>query len=447
MSAASKLLLILKLSCRLLVGMFGWVLIAPIVALLPRRRDWIAVIGRDDGKLLDNTKYFFLQASEILRPDVRVAFVTERNDVQSMLAGSAYEVVQYPSWRGVWFLLRCSSCIVDTPDWFRKFRRFLLVRAKFIQLWHGVGFKYVELDKWKNELHGAGGLFQKRLLWLRLIAYVVTGRLVRYDVVNSTSEFYRQKVFSRSLFGRYFLTLGYPRNTFGELGHSIKDAAWVNVDTAVKSAIPRWIEQNRKIVLVTPTFRGDLSAPISGNGLDMPMRLDANTAEALDAHCEANGIEFVFKFHPFERNTQKVYGKHLHLCGSDTDIYPLLPLADAMVTDYSSIYTDYLLIDRPIIFYVPDLAEYTTNDRAIQFDFHEMTPGPKLTSWPGVIAALTEQWREDNYVEERARLRRLAFDDLPQDQAVPKLIEFMREKMWIPVSSRTSGDMTEAHGK
>jgi CDP-glycerol glycerophosphotransferase (TagB/SpsB family) len=92
---------------------------------------------------------------------------------------------------------------------------------------------------------------------------------------------------------------------------------------------------------------------------------------------------------------------------------------------------DYLLVDRPVVFLVPDLDEYVRQDRQFQFDFHEMTPGPKVETWPQVLAVLEAQWQDDEFSAERARLRQLAFDGLDQLEAVPKLIAFMREQGWI----------------
>ena len=58
------------------------------------------------------------------------------------------------------------------------------------------------------------------------------------------------------------------------------------------------------------------------------------------------------------------------------DIYPLLKHTDMMITDYSSIYFDYLLLDKPIIFYPYDFEQYTKDDRNLLFDYESMTPGP-----------------------------------------------------------------------
>ncbi|MCB1195993.1 CDP-glycerol glycerophosphotransferase family protein, partial [bacterium] len=63
------------------------------------------------------------------------------------------------------------------------------------------------------------------------------------------------------------------------------------------------------------------------------------------------------------------------------DIYNLLPYTDFLITDYSSIYFDYLLTDKPIIFTPFDIQEYITKDRTFYFDYTAVTPGPKASDW------------------------------------------------------------------
>jgi CDP-glycerol glycerophosphotransferase (TagB/SpsB family) len=109
-----------------------------------------------------------------------------------------------------------------------------------------------------------------------------------------------------------------------------------------------------------------------------------------------------------------------------------MPASSALITDYSSIYMDYLLLDKPVLFLVPDLERYVREDRDLQFDFGAMTPGPKLASWPELAAELARQLDQDSYSTERRRLRQLGFDDLPQGNSVPALIDFMRGRSWLP---------------
>jgi CDP-glycerol glycerophosphotransferase (TagB/SpsB family) len=411
-----------------LAGALGWLLIAPFAILIPRHRAWIVVIGMSGGKFIDNAKYFFVQGAPLLRPGVRVVFLTERAGVVSMLHGHGYEALHYPSRRAVWFLLRCSVAIVDSGDWLFRMRRFLLVRAKIVQLWHGVGFKRVGADKMLNEPRT--WLSSTLMMKLRMINGLVNGKLVRYDLVVSPSPFYDREVFRPAFSANHYVVTGYSRNVFGRFDDSItRDAAWLNVDEAVRGSLASWTAQDRRVVLVAPTFR-DSRATLLG--------IDAPVAAMLDAWCEKNSAELVFKFHPFERGVAGVKGRHLHLCGAATDVYPLLPQTHALVTDYSSIYMDYLLLDKPVVFFVPDLEDYVRNDRQFQFDFDEMTPGPKARTWQEVLSALEEQWRDDEYKAERTRLRKLAFDDLDPNDAVPTLIAFMRGRGWIADARSTS---------
>ena len=56
------------------------------------------------------------------------------------------------------------------------------------------------------------------------------------------------------------------------------------------------------------------------------------------------------------------------------DANELLSVADIVITDYSSIYFDYLVANKPILFYIPDFDEYSQK-RGIYFKIEEL-PGP-----------------------------------------------------------------------
>lgn len=413
-------------------GLVGWLLIAPLTLLIPRRKDWLVVIGMGGGRFVDNAKYFFLQGAPLLGPEMRVAFLTERSDTVAMLDGTGYETIVYPSPRAAWFLLRCSTVVIDSGDWLFHMRRFLLVGSRIVQLWHGAGFKRLGLDQMRHETSGKAWLSTRLFMGLRMINGVLNGKWVRYSAFVSSSSFYEREVFRNAFPSVHYVVAGYPRNTFGKLDARIRHLAWLNVDDAISGAMPSWQEQGKRIVLVMPTFRDSRATTLE---------LDPQALETLDAYGEARGVEFVFKLHPVDRSATRIVGRHLHLCDPGSDIYPLMPLSHAMITDYSSAGMDYLLLDKPVLFFVPDLDEYVRRDRQLQFDFNEMTPGPKLTTWPQIVAALDEQWREDAFVAERARLKQLAFDGIDQRDAVPTLIAFMRARGWITNAARLPADV------
>ncbi len=406
----------------LIACVFGWVIVAPLAALTPKRRDWIAVIGRQDGRFLDNAKYFFLQASAIA-PDLRVVFVTEQKEAQTLLACSRRETLRFPDVRAIWFLMRCGSVVVDEAAWFKRMRFFLLIRAKVVQLWHGIPFKRIELDHWRHETGSYAWVSHPVALRLRLLAYRMTGRLTCYAAVIVTSDYYRDHAFAPAFIANQFSVIGYPRNDFARsLEGEDRKLAWINVDASIKSRLEEWENLARKLVLIAPTFRE------SGT---MPMQLNVATLRAIDEFADANNVEFLFKFHPLEQNVDHISGKHFHVCSRDSDIYPVLPLVAALVTDYSSISMDFLLVDQPLMFLIPEGDDYTRNDRQLQFDPRAMMPGPVAQDWPSLLSTLLTEWSDDTHKQERAKYRSKAFDDLPQAEAVPKLIALMRNEGWV----------------
>jgi len=403
-----------QLGLSFLGSLLGWVLIAPIASIVPKRKDWVAVIGRQHGKFLDNAKHFYVQACSS-EPGLRFVFITERSDTFALFAGSSHEVLRYPSVRSIWFLMRCASAVVDSTDWIRHLRRFFLMRARVLQIWHGVGFKRIELDKWRNEAGRYRWFSNRRVFSLRILFYRITGRLVRYAAVCSTSTFYRDEVFSKAFLADRFPITGYPRNAFAATTGS--KLLWWNVDQTLAKLLEDCIRQGRRIAIVAPTMRDSGTAP---------MQLTHDTAALIDEFAEANGWEFVFKFHPSERNASRIQGRHLHVCHPDSDVYPLLPKSHALITDYSSIYMDYLLLDRPVLFFIPTADTYLQADREVQFDISTMMPGPVASDWPDLLASLTRQLLQDGYASERERVRRMAFDDQSQEAAVSRILDLIR---------------------
>lgn len=429
MSAARWLRELGAFALSLLGALLGWLLLAPIAALVPKRRDRIAVIGRQHGRFLDNAKYFFLDASSG-SSGLHLAFISEDAGTVNAITSRGLHALSYPGLGSVWYLLRCGSVVVDSTDWIRHLRRFLLVRTHIVQLWHGVAFKRIELDKWRHETGRYRWLSSAAMQRLRMFLYCFNGRVVRYAAVCSTSVFYRDKVFSQAFLARYFPITGYPRNGFArELRGNAFDLAWDNVDTQVGSRIVEWSAAGKRLVLIVPTMR---------DSLKVPMQLDTATMQRLDTFATTHGIEFLFKFHPSERNAQGIKGNHLHVCASHSDVYPLMPHCAALVTDYSSIYMDFLLLDRPVLFLITDGDSYSREDREVQFDPSSMMPGPRLASWDELLDTLVATPSSDANGLERARLRKMAFDDMNQSESTLRLLNFMRKHDWLPGNTPAS---------
>ncbi len=125
----------------------------------------------------------------------------------------------------------------------------------------------------------------------------------------------------------------------------------------------------------------------------------------------------LFRFHPFEWNKIKNQNKinHPRIKFEDhgiSDPYPLLSKASILITDYSSIFSDFLIFDRPIIFANFDHQNYIKNERALYWDYDEVTPGPKVSNWSELKDELNNILihEEDLHGHQRSNISSMIYD-------------------------------------
>lgn len=398
---------------------FGWVVIYPLAVLIPKKKNRITVIGRYGGEFADNTKYFFLQCANSYS-NIEIIFLTEKREVFLALKNKRKKSVFFPTPRSIYYLATSAIIVVDNNQWRSKYKFFIAKGAKIIQLWHGVGFKRIENSKIYHESNQMPWLKNKKIIRLREISRKYSGRRIIYDLVVCTSKFYRDNVFIESITSKNYLVCGYPRNSFDYL---IRDpGSLIGVDAEMLENITRWKRCGYKIILATPTFRDSKKPAI---------QLSKEDVSKIDKTLSVKGAKLILKLHPHDQSGNSVKGENIHHICNESDIYPILPLVDCLITDYSSIYMDFILLDKPVYFYVPDFDDYVSNERQIQFDYHEMTPGPKVKTWEEIVTHLLDKKIEEKWGAERERIKKLAFDDHDQHKATQKIVEFAIKKGWL----------------
>lgn len=150
--------------------------------------------------------------------------------------------------------------------------------------------------------------------------------------------------------------------------------------------------RGRFVILFAPTFRG----VGAGRSFDMGV-LDY---EALHALCVEKDAVFVIRLHPRLRNELRIPERLRDrlLDGSDvaTDAPDILFATDLLITDYSSIIFEFATLDRPMLFYAPDLETYRE-----EVDFYEpyedLVPGRIVHTMPELVDAI----RRDDYGADR----------------------------------------------
>lgn len=154
-----------------------------------------------------------------------------------------------------------------------------------------------------------------------------------------------------------------------------------------------------KTVLYAPTFRD------YGQVQLFPFK-DFDQ-EQLEAFLEEKNMLLFIRTHVAEQGSADPYlGKRIRFLGNEQaeDVTGILNIFDCLITDYSSIYIDYLLTDKPMIFLPYDRQQYL-DGRGMNFDYDDVTPGPKPETFNDFLDALSP--KEDFWKSERTRVNRL----------------------------------------
>lgn len=154
-----------------------------------------------------------------------------------------------------------------------------------------------------------------------------------------------------------------------------------------------------KTVLYAPTFRD------YGQVQLFPFK-DFDQ-EQLEAFLDEKNILLFIRTHVAEQGSAAPYlGKRIRFLGNEQaeDVTGILNIFDCLITDYSSIYIDYLLTDKPMIFLPYDRQQYL-DGRGMNFDYDDVTPGPKPETFNDFLDALSP--KEDFWKSERTRVNRL----------------------------------------
>jgi len=110
------------------------------------------------------------------------------------------------------------------------------------------------------------------------------------------------------------------------------------------------------------------------------------------------GVTLAVKPHPLDADRYAAMGLPVidreDLDRVQTTVYQLLGRTDGLITDYSSVWTDYLALDRPVGFHCPDIGEYEATRGLNVEGYLDLIPGPILESISDFERFLHECLRE-----------------------------------------------------
>ena len=174
-----------------------------------------------------------------------------------------------------------------------------------------------------------------------------------------------------------------------------------------------------KSILYAPTFRDTGGDGISDGILDL---------DKLNQFALANNFVFIFKLHPLPQY-KSISNDFERIIWYDNvkDVYPFLPEVDGMISDYSSIYMDYILLNRPIFFLLYDREKYETKDRELHAFFDDFLVGPISTNQEKLEQDLVYCFsQKDDFKQERSRIIEKSYLHT-DDSSSQRIFKFIQE--------------------
>lgn len=394
------------------IKLFASIFLLPLYLfsmICPRSKN-IWVFGSWFGdRYSDSSRYLFEYVVNNEK-DIRAIWLTRDKRIINELKIKGHEVYHTNSLAGYWYTCRASVAFftVNITD----INTLGASRILKFQLWHGVPLKKIVYDDDYNNPNSRKTTLK---ILSKIKSYILPFKNVfgKWDVVVSTSPLVSD-IF-KSAFklpeNRIFVT-GTPRSDV------------ILCSQPVKPEIIKYSPANFNIkrrISFFPTHRLD-SQGLSNfiNSIN-----ESNLPEFL----ESSSSVLYIKLHYFNLN------KHIHHVTSPriillnendaTDINYLLPWTDVLITDYSSVYFDYLLLNRPIIFTPFDVDDYLTKDRKLYGEYHSLTPGPKCMNWTEVTSQLRNLYYGlDEYENHRIDTRNKyhTYSDTHSSQRIVKVV-------------------------
>lgn len=221
----------------------------------------------------------------------------------------------------------------------------------FIDTWHGIPLKTIGFDIPSGKV-SAGNTVKNFLAADYLIS------------PNSfMTQIYKKAFKMDGLYPGTILEIGQPRND--SYFHSDREDVIRKLNQmGVK------VDPDKKLILYAPTWKGSkYSSP------DTSLDAYEKMIRTIEENVDTTRYQVFVKPHQIVyyhiKDTQGVTGQYIP---ATVDTNELLRATDILISDYSSIYFDYLVSGRPVLFFIPDLADYI-GYRGLYFGIDKL-PGP-----------------------------------------------------------------------
>ena len=334
----------------------------PLVSLVPRKKKkWVYGAMRS---FRDNPKFLFCWANEN-HPEIRSIWITHQKGDVIFLRERGFEAYYVKSLKGLFHALTAKVYIFDHQV--GNVNSYLSGGAFLFNLWHGSSVKRVRWQSLNFFVQKYNLTSEKEVrssLWVRIMEYPILFR--KSDLCLAPSTIQAKEFFSpmMDIPLDHCLVGVYPRNQFLIEGKKSAMEFIEKYEPEETLSYVNYIRKFSKRYIYMPTWRND--------GVDFIKQAEIDWEKLNQVLSEKNEL-FVLKLHPLTMMDVDDLSKYSHVVvyPADSDIYSVLPFMDCLISDYSSIYTDFLMMDKEIILFIFDYDNYVKNSCDLEnYDYY-----------------------------------------------------------------------------
>lgn len=346
-------------------------LVYPISYLFPRSKN-ILVFGSYRGGFNDNAKYLFIYANVHVK-DKQIIWLSTKKTTIKLIRAIGYRAYYVLSPKGLYYALRAKYWFINS---YTSDIAFCLAGgAKIVNLWHGLPMKTIEFGITKGEL---AKRYVDKEFW---DVFFHPASFRRPDFLISTTPFISE-IFSTSfrIQKSQCLQTGYPRNRLLQM-HCIKEIETFidRYESAETKELIEKIQQYKTIFVYMPTWR-DSQRDCFANGFDL---------YALNQCVATQNACVLMKPHANTIIDKSITYSNLFFIDGNVDMYCILPYTHVLITDYSSILYDYILMpDKDIILFHYDYEEYI-NSRELIFSLDDNVVGKRVYTFKDLLQVIS----------------------------------------------------------
>lgn len=249
----------------------------------------------------------------------------------------------------------------------------------YVQTWHGTPLKKLGTDI--EEVHMPGTKTKKYRKNIK-----AESKNWSYLVAPNP---YTHEILARAFhFNGPMIDSGYPRNDALQNEDPVKIAK-------IRKSLN--IPDDKKIVLYAPTWRDDQF--FKRGKYKFEFQFDIQKLK------EQYGDDFVLlaRMHYLvsENFDFSQYGDFIKDVSNYYDIADLYLISDLLITDYSSVFFDYAILNRPIIFYMYDLEDYRDRLRGFYIDIEADAPGKIVQNEADLFEEIGRALKDGHYSQEQ----------------------------------------------